>query len=99
MFTQDLALVKDPIGKGFCWIYTLEIAVKGAGTLDGTKIRDYLRSRPFDLPYRKNVKFDSRKLPPPFALTVQTVKGENKLILPKDSAQTKLVYPRTDWGK
>ena len=28
-----------------------------------------------------------------------TVNRENKLILPKESAQTKLVYPRPDWGK
>jgi len=89
----------DFFGQAFCWINTLEIAVKGAGTLDNTKIRDYLRSRPFDLPYGKGIKFDSRGLPPAFALTVQTVKGENKLILPKDLAQTKLVYPRPQWSK
>ncbi len=89
----------DYFGQGFCWMYTLEIAVKGAGTLDNTKIRDYLRSRPFDLPYGKAIKFDSRGLPPAFALTVQTVKGVNKLILPKESAQTNLVYPRPAWGK
>ena len=77
----------------------LEIAVKGAGTLDGTKIRDDLRSRPIDLPYGKGIRFDSRGLPSPYALTVQTVNGQNKLLLPKESAQTKLVYPRPDWGK
>ena len=89
----------DFFGQAFCWIYTLEIAVKGAGTLDNTKVRDYLRSRPFDLPYGKGIKFDSKGLPPAFALTVQTVNGVNKLLLPKDFAQTKLVYPRPPWGK
>jgi branched-chain amino acid transport system substrate-binding protein len=89
----------DFFGQAFCWIYTLEIGVKGAGTLDNTKIRDYLRSRPFDLPYGKGIKFDSKGLPPAFALTVQTVGGVNKLLLPKDLAQTKLVYPRPQWGK
>jgi branched-chain amino acid transport system substrate-binding protein len=89
----------DFFGQAFCWINTLEIAVKGAGTLDNTKIRDYLRSRSFDLPYGKGIKFDSRGLPPAFALTVQTVKGQNQLLLPKDLAQTKLVYPRPQWSK
>ncbi|HVP79870.1 MAG TPA: amino acid ABC transporter substrate-binding protein [Thermodesulfobacteriota bacterium] len=89
----------DFFGQAFCWIYTLEIAVKGAGTLDNMKVRDYLRSRPFDLPYGKGIKFDSKGLPPAFALTVQTVGGVNKLLLPKDLAQTKLVYPRPPWSK
>ena len=89
----------DFFGQAFCWIYTLEIAVKGAGTLDNTKVRDYLRSRPFDLPYGKGIKFDSKGLPPAFALTVQTVGGVNKLLLPKDLGQTKLVYPRPPWSK
>jgi len=89
----------DFFGQGYCWMYSLEIAVKGAGTLDNTKIRDYLRSRPIDLPYGKGIRFDSRGLPSPYALTVQTVQGQNKLLLPKESAQTKLVYPRPQWSK
>ncbi|HUL30180.1 MAG TPA: amino acid ABC transporter substrate-binding protein, partial [Thermodesulfobacteriota bacterium] len=31
----------DHFGQGYCWMYTLELAVKGAGTLDNRKIRDY----------------------------------------------------------
>ena len=88
----------DFFGQGYCWMYTLEIAVQGAKTLDNKKIRDYLRSRPFDLPYGKAVKFDSRGLPPPVNFTVQVRNGKNELIWPKDVANGKLVYPRPAWG-
>ena len=89
----------DFFGLGYCWMYTLEIGVRGAGSLDNKAIRDYLRSRPFDLPYGKGIKFDSRGLPPPFNFTVQTRGGKNELIWPKEVATGKLVYPRPDWGK
>jgi branched-chain amino acid transport system substrate-binding protein len=84
---------------GYCWMYSLEVAVQGAGTLDNTKIRDYLRSRPFDLPFGKGIKFDSRGLPPPFNYTVQTRGGRNEVIWPKEVATGKLVYPRPGWTK
>jgi branched-chain amino acid transport system substrate-binding protein len=89
----------DSFGQAYCWMYTLELAVKGAGTLDNERIRDYLRSHSFDLPYGSGIKFDSRGLPPPFAFTVQTSNGMNKIVWPKEFAQTKLVYPRPDWAK
>jgi branched-chain amino acid transport system substrate-binding protein len=89
----------DFFGLGYCWMYTLEIGVRGADTLDNRAIRDYLRSRPFDLPYGKGIKFDSRGLPPPFNFTVQTRGGKNELIWPKEVATGKLVYPRPDWSK
>ena len=91
--------VPDFFGQAYVWMYTLEQGVRGAGTLDNKKIRDYLRSRPFDLPYGKGIKFDSRGLPAPFAYTVQTVGGKNKLVWPKAIAETNLVYPRPDWTK
>ncbi len=89
----------DFFGQAYIWMYTLEQGVRGAGTLDNKKIRDYLRSRPFDLPYGKSVRFDARGLPAPFAYTVQTTGGQNKLVWPKELAQTKIVYPRPDWTK
>ena len=89
----------DFFGLGYCWMYTLEIGVRGAGTLDNKAIRDYLRSRPFDLPYGKGIKFDSRGLPPPFNFTVQARGGKNEIIWPKEVATGKLVYPRPDWSK
>ncbi len=89
----------DFFGQGYCWMQTLELGVKGAGSLDNKKIRDYLHSGTFDLPYGKGIKFDSRGLPPPFAFTVQTTGGQNKLVWPKGLAQTKLVYPRPDWSR
>jgi branched-chain amino acid transport system substrate-binding protein len=84
---------------GYCWMYSLEVGVRGAGSLDDTKIRDYMRSRPLDLPYGKGVKFDSKGLPPPFNFTVQTRDGRNEIIWPKDVATGKLAYPRPAWGK
>jgi branched-chain amino acid transport system substrate-binding protein len=89
----------DFFGQAYIWMYTLEQGVRGAGTLDNKRIRDYLRSRPFDLPYAKAVKFDARGLPAPFAYTVQTTGGQNKLVWPKELAETKMVYPRPDWTR
>ena len=86
-------------GFGYTWMKSLEAAVQGANTLDNAKIRDYLRSAKFDLPYGMRIKFDSKGLPPPFNFTVQTRAGKNELIWPKEVATTKLVYPRPDWSK
>jgi branched-chain amino acid transport system substrate-binding protein len=89
----------DFFAMGYCWMYSLEQGVKGAKSLDDTKIRDYMHSHPMNLPFGKNVVFDSKGLPPPFNYTVQTRGGKNELIWPKEVATTKLVYPRPDWGK
>lgn len=89
----------DFFGQGYCFINTLELAVRGADTLDDKKVRDYLRSHTFDLPYGKGIKFDSRGLPPPNIFTVMTIGGRNVLIGPKDVAQAKMIYPKPDWSK
>ncbi len=91
--------VPDYFGLSYCWMKTLEVAVREAGTLDDTKIRDYLRSRSFDLPYGRNIKFDSRGLPSPFCFTLQTTNGRNRLVWPKDVATTPLAYPRPGWSR
>ena len=90
--------VPDYFGLSYCWIKTLELAVQGAGTLDNTQIRDYLRSRKFDLPYSKGITFDKRGLPSPFCFTFQTTDGRNRLVWPKEVATTKIVYPRPNWS-
>ena len=94
-----MPVAPDYFGLAHCWIRTLELAVKGAGTLDNKKIRDFLRSNSFDLPYGTGIRFDSRGLPPLFAFTIQTTGGQNKLVWPKEVATTKLVYPRPPWSK
>jgi hypothetical protein len=76
-----------------------ELAVQGAGTLDNTKIRDYLRSTKFNLPYGKGITFEKRELPLPFCFTTQTIGGKIELVWPKEVATTKLVYPRPDRSK
>ncbi|HVP79948.1 MAG TPA: amino acid ABC transporter substrate-binding protein [Thermodesulfobacteriota bacterium] len=89
----------DFYGLGYCWMKTLELAVQGSGTLDNKKIRDYIRSTKFDLPYGKGVTFDKRGLPAPFCFTFQTTTGQNKLVWPKEVATSKLVYPRPPWSQ
>jgi branched-chain amino acid transport system substrate-binding protein len=91
--------IPQPFGFGYCWMKTLELAVQGAGTLDQMKIRDYLRSHKFDLPFGRGITFDSRGLPPPFAFCTQTMNGKLELIWPKEVATAKVVYPRPAWSK
>lgn len=86
-------------GFGYSWMQTLELAVQGAGSLDQKKIRDYLRSHKFDLPYGRGITFDSKGLPPPFAFGAQTTNNKIELVWPKEIATTQLVYPRTQWRK
>jgi branched-chain amino acid transport system substrate-binding protein len=89
----------DYFGLAYCWIRTLELGVRGAGSLDNKKIRDYLRSNPLDLPYGKGIRFNAQGLPPLYAFTIQTTGGQNKLVWPKEVATTKFVYPRPAWSK
>jgi len=89
----------DFLALGYCWMKTLELGVKGAGTLDNEKIRDYLRSSKIDLPYGKGITFDSKGLPPPFCYTIQTIGGQNRTVWPKEVASTKFIYPKPDWTK
>ncbi len=86
-------------GLGYCYMKTLELGVQGAGSLDNRKIRDYLSSNKFDLPYGRGIAFDKRGLPRPYAFTNQTTDGKVELAWPKSIATTKLVYPRPDWSK
>ena len=86
-------------GAAYCWMKTLELAVQGANTLDQKQIRDYLRSRKFDLNYGKGVVFDKRGLPPPFCFGGQTKASRQELVWPKEVATTNLVYPRPAWSK
>ena len=86
-------------GFSYGWMKTLELAVKGAGTLEDKKIRDYLRSHRFDLPYAKGITFDSRGLPPPFNMAVQTSGGRYRIVWPREVATAQFVYPRPAWTK
>jgi branched-chain amino acid transport system substrate-binding protein len=86
-------------GAAYCWMKTLELAVQGARTLDDKRIRDYLRSQKFDLPYGRGITFDKRGLPSPFCFAGQTKEGKQELVWPKEVATTKFVYPRPAWSK
>ena len=94
--------MSDPpilFGMGYSWMKTLELAVQGAKSLDDTKIRDYLRSHKFDLPYGKQIVFDQRGLPPAYALALQNTGGKIEVIWPKNVATTKIIYPRPAWKR
>ena len=95
----NLSAAPTYFGLGFSWMKTLELGVTGSGTLDSTKIRDYLRTRKFDLPYGKGITFDKRGLPPPFAFAVQTTNGQVEPVWPKNVATATLVYPRPAWSR
>ena len=86
-------------GFGYGWLRMVELGVRGAGSLDDAKIRDYIRSHKFDLPWGEGITFDKRGLPPPFAFATQTTNGSVELIWPKNVATTKLIYPRPAWSK
>jgi len=86
-------------GFSYGWMKTLELAVEGAGTLDDKKIRDYLRSHKFDLPYGRGITFDSKGLPSPFNMAVQTSGSRYGIVWPKGVATTKFIYPRPAWSK
>jgi len=95
----NIPVPPDFFAIGYCWMYSLEQGVKGAGSLDDTKIKDYMHSHPMDLLFGKAVRFDSKGLPPAFNYTVQTRGGKNEIIWPKEVATGKLVYPRPEWTK
>jgi branched-chain amino acid transport system substrate-binding protein len=95
----QMPVASTQIGFAYCWMKTLELAVQGTGSLDNTKIRDYLRSHKFDLPYGKGITFDKRGLPPAYALGLQTTNGILEIVWPKELATAKLVYPRPAWSK
>jgi branched-chain amino acid transport system substrate-binding protein len=95
----NLPAAPNYFGLGYCWIKTLELGVQGAGTLDNKKIRDYLRSTKFDLPYGKGIRFDQRGLPPPTIFCTQVTGGQVELLWPKEVATTNLAYPRPPWRK
>ncbi len=99
--TQRYKLPGPPpyYGVAYSWMKTLELAVQGAGTLDNEKLKSYLRSHKFDLPYGKGITFDGRGLPPPFCFTTQITNGRIELLWPKEVATTNFLYPRPAWRK
>jgi branched-chain amino acid transport system substrate-binding protein len=89
----------DFLALGYCWMKTLELGVNGSGTLDNERIKDYLRSHSFDLPYGNGITFDQKGLPTPFNYALQTISGQNMTVWPKKVATAQFVYPKPDWGK
>ena len=95
-----LSVAPAYFGLGYCWMKTLELSVQGAGTLDHKRIRDYLRSHKFDLPYGKGITFDQKGLNHPDThYVLQTAEGGLEILWPKEIATGKIVYPKPKWSK
>jgi branched-chain amino acid transport system substrate-binding protein len=83
-------------GFGYCWMQVLGQAVEGAGGLDQTKIRDWLRANTVNT-IAGPMKLDEKGLPPPIKLTTQIIDGKVELIWPSDVRTAEPVYPKPAW--
>jgi branched-chain amino acid transport system substrate-binding protein len=77
---------------------TLQRGVEGAGSLDNTAIKDYLRTHEMSLIHGKFT-FDEKGLPPAYAYLTQVLNGEVELVWPPEIASTKPVYPKPAWAE
>jgi branched-chain amino acid transport system substrate-binding protein len=64
---------------GYAWAQTLQKGVEGAGTLEQSAIRDYLRSNEIKT-IAGNLRFDARGLPPPYGYAFRVKNGEPALL-------------------
>ena len=83
---------------GYGWMQALEQGVEGAGSLDNTAIRDWLRTHEISTVGGKFT-FDEKGLPPPFSIATQILNGEVELIWPLEVRTAEPVYPKPAWGK
>jgi len=85
-------------GFGYQWMWTLAQGVAGAGTLDQTKIRDWLK-RNAVMSLVGPLKFDNKGLPKPYNFLTQLIDGKVEVIWPKDQQSHAPVFPRPAWKK
>ncbi len=85
-------------GFGYCWMQVLAQGVEGAGGLDQTKIRDWLKSHEVHS-IAGPMKFDAKGLPAPINFCTQIQNGKVELIWPKDQATAEPIYPKPAWKK
>ncbi len=79
---------------GIAWLQTLQAGVEGAGSLNQTAIRDYLRSHTVSTIGGKYT-FDKRGLPKPFSYLTQVQPTGVELIHPLEVRTAEPVYPAT----
>jgi branched-chain amino acid transport system substrate-binding protein len=85
-------------GFGYQWMWTLAQGVEGAGTLEQTKIRDWLKSHEVQSLVGP-LKFNAQGLPKPYNFLTQIINGQVEVIWPKDQQSHTPVFPRPAWGK
>ncbi len=85
-------------GFGYCWMQALAQGVEGAGSLDQTKIPDWLKSHTVHT-IAGPMNFDKRGLPDPINFCTEILDGKVELIRPKDIATAEPVYPKPPWKK
>ncbi len=85
-------------GFGYAWMQTLEQGVRGAGSLDQTKIRDWLKTHKVNT-IAGPMTFDKQGLPPPINFCTQIINGKVELIWPKNIRTKEPVYPKPAWTK
>ncbi len=85
-------------GFGYAWMQTLSQGVEGAGSLDQTKIRDWLKSNTVNT-ICGPMSFNEKGLPDPINFCTQIIDGEVELIWPKDIRTHDPVYPKPKWEK
>ncbi|RME83287.1 MAG: ABC transporter substrate-binding protein [Caldilineae bacterium] len=83
---------------GYAWMQALQRGVEGAGTLDQTAIRDWLKSHEITT-VAGTFTFDERGLPPPYNFLTQVIDGQVELIWPPEVRTHEPVYPKPPWGQ
>ena len=82
---------------GYAWLQALQQGVEGAGSLEQTAIRDWLKSHEISTIAGK-LSFDQRGLPKPYNYLTQVIDGRVELIWPKEVRTHKPLYPKPEWG-
>ena len=83
-------------GFGYAWMQTLSQGVEGAGSLDQTEIRDWLKSSTVNT-IAGPMNFDEKGLPKPIDFCTQVINGQVELVWPKAVRTHDPVYPRPAW--
>lgn len=83
-------------GFGYAWMQTLSQGVEGAGSLDQTEIRDWLKSNTVNT-IAGPMSFDEKGLPKPIDFCTQVINGQVELVWPKEVRTHDPVYPKPAW--
>ena len=83
-------------GFGYAWMQTLSQGVEGAGSLDQTEIRDWLKSNTVHT-IAGPMSFDEKGLPKPIDFCTQVINGQVELVWPKEVRTHDPVYPKPAW--